>query len=99
MKYIDADKLISEIERIGRNWDGVTELQPASLFQSDLCELLLIIDSLQQEQQKVDLEKYEDERIRKYIVKFIEVESGVNLPPEDANRMLAYLTKIGTVEN
>ena len=50
MKYIDADRLKAEIERLGRNWDGVQELQPVSLFQADLYELLDIIDSLQQEQ-------------------------------------------------
>lgn len=49
MKYIDAEKLIAEIGRLGRNWDGEQELQPASLFQADLYELLAIIDSLQQE--------------------------------------------------
>ncbi len=57
MKYIDADRLKAEIERLGRNWDGVQELQPVSLFQADLYELLDIIDSLQQEQPKIDLEK------------------------------------------
>ena len=46
-------KLIAEIERLGRNWDGVQELQPASLFQADLYELLSLIDSLQQEQPEV----------------------------------------------
>ena len=50
MKYINADRLKAEIERLGRNWDGVQELQPVSLFQADLYELLDIIDSLQQEQ-------------------------------------------------
>ncbi len=35
----------------------------------------------------------EDERIRKYIVKFVELEKGVNLPPDDADKMLAYLEK------
>lgn len=50
MKYIDSEKLIAEIERLGKNWDGVQELQPASLFQADLYELLSIITSLQQEQ-------------------------------------------------
>lgn len=50
MKYINAEKLIAEIERLGRNWDGEKELQPASLFQADLYELLSFITSLQQEQ-------------------------------------------------
>ena len=49
-KYIDSKKLIAEIERLGKNWDGIQELQPASLFQADLYELLDIIASLQQEQ-------------------------------------------------
>ena len=49
-KYIDSEKLIAEIERLGKNWDGIQELQPASLFQADLYELLDIIASLQQEQ-------------------------------------------------
>lgn len=38
-------------------------------------------------------QKSEDERIRKYIVKFVELEKGVNLPPDDADKMLAYLEK------
>ena len=36
----------------------------------------------------------EDERIRKYIVKFVELEKGVNLPPDDADKMLAYLERM-----
>ena len=41
----------------------------------------------------IELKETEDERIRKYIVKFVELEKGVNLPPDDADKMLAYLEK------
>ena len=41
-----------------------------------------------------ELAESEDERIRKYIVKFVELEKGGgNLPPEDADKLLAYLER------
>lgn len=63
MKYIDAEKLIAEIERYKQGaaiarFDNAGE--NADYFQGkvDLCDdLTHIITSLQQEQQEVDLEK------------------------------------------
>ena len=63
MKYIDADKLISEIEKYKQGaaiarFDNAGE--NADYFQGkvDLCDdLQHIIDSLQHEQPEVDLEK------------------------------------------
>lgn len=40
-----------------------------------------------------ELRESEDERIKKYIISFIELNSGVNLSPDDAKRMLAWLEK------
>ena len=37
----------------------------------------------------------EDESIRKYLYSFIELNSGVNLPPEEAKKILAWLEKQG----
>lgn len=37
----------------------------------------------------------EDERIREYLISFVELNSGVNLPPEDAKKNLAWLEKQG----
>ena len=42
---------------------------------------------------KENEEEDEDEKIRKYIIKFIKLEKGVNLPPEDADKILAYLER------
>ena len=41
------------------------------------------------------LQESEDERIRKYLISFVELNSGVNLPPEDAKKILAWLEKQG----
>ena len=46
------EQIKDEIERLGRNWDGTTELQPASLFQADLYELLAFIESLEKKAEK-----------------------------------------------
>lgn len=42
-----------------------------------------------------ELKEPDDEEIRKYIISFIELNSGVNLPPDDAKEMLAWLEKQG----
>jgi len=42
-----------------------------------------------------ELKESEDERIRKYLTSFVELNSGVNLPPEDAKKILAWLKKQG----
>jgi len=44
---------------------------------------------------KVVLEPKESEyeRIREYIINFVELNKGVNLPPDDADRMLAFLER------
>lgn len=40
-----------------------------------------------------ELHESEDERIMEYLISFIELEKGVNLPPDDAEKILAYLEK------
>ena len=40
-----------------------------------------------------ELTESEDERIRKYLYSFVELNSGVNLPPEDAKKILAWLER------
>lgn len=40
-----------------------------------------------------ELNESEDEWIREYLVKFVELNKGVNLPPDDADKILAYLEK------
>ena len=40
-----------------------------------------------------ELRESEDERIRKYIINFVNLEKEVNLPPDDADRMLDWLEK------
>ena len=64
MKYIDADKLISEIERRIEIWAIRGKNSPAGQGKdtcesrvTELSDLLSFIDSLQQEQPEVDLEK------------------------------------------
>lgn len=42
-----------------------------------------------------ELKESEDERIRKYLISFVKLNSGVNLPPEDAEQILAWLEKQG----
>ena len=37
----------------------------------------------------------EDESIRKYLTSFVELNSGVNLPPEEAKKILAWIEKHG----
>lgn len=44
-----------------------------------------------------ELVESEDERIRNYLISFVEVNSGFNLPPEDAEQMLAWLEKQGKI--
>ena len=63
MKYIDSDKLISEIDRqeIGCNTDG------KHTAEYNTCRKILdIITSLQQEQPEVDLDALVDEAFDKY---------------------------------
>ena len=79
MKYIDADRLKAEIERLGRNWDGVQELQPVSLFQADLYELLDIIDSLQQEQPEQPIKGYDEAYLNEKIAKASKTWEGVDV--------------------
>ena len=43
----------------------------------------------------VKKEENEDESIRKYLSSFVELNSGVNLPPEEAKKILAWLEKQG----
>ena len=40
-----------------------------------------------------ELKESVDEKIRKYIVSFVELNKGVNLPPDEADKILAYLEK------
>ena len=42
-----------------------------------------------------ELAQSEDEKIKKYLISFIKLESGVNLPPDDAGKILAWLEKQG----
>ena len=42
-----------------------------------------------------ECQESEDERIRKYLSSFVELNSGVNLPPEEAKKILAWLEKQG----
>ena len=79
MKYIDADRLKAEIERLGRNWDGVQELQPVSLFQADLYELLDIIDSLQQGQPEQPIKSYDEAYLNEKIAKASKTWEGVDV--------------------
>ena len=62
-KYIDAEKLISEIERLKDEYtdiaiDSQRGWVNANSVIDDLEQLQSQIDSLQQEQQEVDLEKF-----------------------------------------
>lgn len=45
-----------------------------------------------------ELVESEDEKIRKYIKNFVEVNREVNLPPDDADRMIAWLEKQGDID-
>lgn len=47
----------------------------------------------QGEQKPVNYDCNEDEKIRKYLISFVELNSGVNLPPEEAKKILAWLEK------
>lgn len=42
-----------------------------------------------------ELAQSEDEKIKEYLVSFIKMESGVNLSPDDAGKILAWLEKKG----
>ena len=71
MKYIDADKLIAEIERRIDSWSIRGEHSPAGQGKdtcesrvTELSDLLSFITSLQQEQPEVDLEKEVEGTIR-----------------------------------
>ena len=44
-----------------------------------------------------ELVESEDERIRKYLISFVELNSGFNLSPEDAEQMLVWLEKQGKI--
>ena len=64
MKYIDAEKLIAEIERRIESWTIRGEHSPAGQGRdtcvsrvTELSDLLSFVTSLQQEQPEVDLEK------------------------------------------
>ena len=58
MKYIDADLLRKEIERRKNNAPLHYHPHACTSVISELEELLASFDSLQQEQQEVDLEKF-----------------------------------------
>lgn len=64
MKYIDAEKLIAEIERRINIKENLTQHPEMSDMKESLCDIILayqslksFIDSLQQEQPVIDLEK------------------------------------------
>ena len=42
-----------------------------------------------------ELKESEDEKIKKYLINFVKVNKDVNLSPDDADRMLAWLEKQG----
>ena len=54
----------------------------------DTCEFSIDNKTLQ-------LVTWTDERIRKYLSSFVELNSGVNLPPEDAKKILGWIDKQG----
>ena len=73
MKYIDAEKLIAEIERRINSWSIRGKHSPVGQGRdtcesrvTELSDLLSFIDSLQQEQPEVDLEKEIDNVIADY---------------------------------
>ena len=85
MKYIDADKLIAEIERRIDSWSIRGEHSPAGQGKdtcesrvTELSDLLSFITSLQQEQSEVDLEK----EIEDYWEKICDDEFGELIPKE-----------------
>ena len=71
-KYIDAEKLIAEIERRKEKWlaesrlikKGKDKAMYAAGKSSAYTEFLSLVDSLQQEQPEVDLEKELDRYFR-----------------------------------
>ena len=59
MKYIDADKLIADIESIINSDHPIEyDLMEKRAYNSALSDVINLITSLQQEQPKVDLEKF-----------------------------------------
>ena len=71
-KYIDAEKLKAEIGRLKENVRNMEEWQ-------SLCEVLSFIDSLQQEQPEVGLEKEIKDTCRNYRINdYHEQELGKN---------------------
>ena len=88
MKYIDAEKLIAEVERrrlSNRYID--TEGYEAELFE--------IIDSLQQEQTEVDLEK-EIEKAQEHY--FALKEQGFSLDSMDVSVLARHFYELGIKE-
>lgn len=44
-----------------------------------------------------ELSESEDEEIRYYLINFVKINDGINLPPDDAKKALAWLEKQGTM--
>lgn len=101
-KYIDADHLKVEIEKhIKEIKDAAERFAPNMGFfdakLSGIYDVMTIIDSLQQEQQEVDLEK-EDDAIREDIISFIKktlIERGIKNGKEIGNKWVSYLERFG----
>ncbi len=97
MKYIDADKLIAEIERLDkvsketmRSPSGVG-LEFAFGISAGYADVLKLIASLQQEQPEVDLEK----EIEQYTIGFIgELRNYKDWTPRIA-RFARYFYELG----
>ena len=98
MKYIDADKLIAEIERRLKDYweicfhDVKTYNEDSNV--RELKELLTLIESLQREQPEVDLEEYIENEIKHYGLSLYEASYGT-FSANEIDRIMRKFYELG----
>ena len=97
-KYIDAEKLIAEIERRLKDYWGIC-FHDVKAYNEDsnvreLKELLTLIESLQREQPEVDLEEYIENEIKHYGLSLYEASYGT-FSASEIDRIMRKFYELG----
>lgn len=101
MKYIDSDKLITEIERRIDSWSIRGKNSPVGQGKdtcesrvTELSDLLSFIITLQQEQREVDLEEYIENEIKHYGLSLYEASYGT-FSASEIDRIMRKFYELG----
>lgn len=93
-KYIDANKLKIEIERLQCE-QSYKDVMEEMRYQFAIMDILDIIDSLQQDQPDVDLEKEIDEHVEGMPMSEFTHESEVDIHYDWARKEFRYFYELG----